>query len=211
MSLNAYYVNECVVEGLAGNLNVCFFKNPTTQRNRESYEPFTVSFRSVFGDAVEEELGVVAVGARCDSKHRFIANKKGADPDKMVYGWNLFVNDTVEDPGDWAIALCKTLNEKKVYVDSFDLTRTSGKPPHFQVLDDITQDPRRKLDQVMMDEGIAKYVIRKHNLKDFGIRRRLKTDEAWRNLLEPYFQDVKRGQGLVEGYLRAQTATNFEP
>ena len=63
----------------------------------------------------------------------------------------------------------------------------------------------------MMDEGIAKYVIKKHDLKDYGVRRRLKTDEAWGGLLQPYFQDVKRGRGVVEDYLRAQIATKFTP
>ena len=48
---------------------------------------------------------------------------------------------------------------------------------------------RRKLDQVMMDEGIAKFVIKKHNLKDYAVHRRIKTDEAWHELLRPYFHD----------------------
>jgi len=203
-NMSAFYIIECVVEGLVGDVNVCFFKNPA-RPNRETYEPFTVPFRSVFKDRLEEDLGVVSIGARCDSNHRFIANKNGADPDKMEYGWSLFVNDTAADPGDWAIELCRKLNTDEAYLNSFDLSRTSGKPPRFQVLDDVTQEPRRKLDQVMMDEGIAKFVIKKHNLKDYAVRRRLKTDEAWHELLHPYFQDFQRGRLVVEDYLRAQT------
>ena len=210
MSSSKFYFNECVVENLEGDLNVAYFKNPG-EPTRESYEPFTVSFRAVYGDRVEDELGVVSIGYRCDAAHQFIPNKKGADPQKMKYGWCLFINDTATDPGDWAIEMCKTLNENQTYLDSFDKQRTNGKTPHFRVLDDITQKPRRKLDQVMMDEGIAKYLLKKYNLKDFGVRRGFKTDEDWNKLLQPYFKDVKRGRGVIEDYLRAQTAAQFTP
>ena len=210
MLSSQFNINECVVERLDGDINVAYFKNPGLP-HRETYEPFLVSFRQVFGDRVEDEIGVVSVGYRCDASHRFIPNKKGSDPEKMRYGWSLFVNDTETDAGDWALAMCKTLNESQAYVGSYDISRTNGKPPRFQVLDEITQEPPRKLDEVMMDEGIAKFLLKKYNLKDFGVRRALKTDEAWNELLQPYFQDVKRGRSVIEDYLRAQTAAYFNP
>lgn len=206
------YLIECVVEKLLGALNVLYFQNPprnTPGQKTEVFEPFMPSFRSVFFDNVKDELLVDAMGARCDSKHQFIRNKKTVtDVNQMKYGWNLLLNESVEDPGDWAIHLCCCLNESQAYKNSFDTQRTSDRSPFFQVLGDITPEggPTRKLDQVMMDNNIARYLCNKFNLKNYAVRRRMNTQEKWDELLQHYFQDTKRGRKVIEEYLNAQTA-----
>ena len=207
------YLIECVVENLQGGLNVLYFQNPARNvaegQKIEVFEPFMPSFRSVFMENVQDELLIHAMGARCDSNHNFIRNKKTVtDVSQMKYGWNLLLNESVEDPGDWAIHLCCCLNESEAYKNSFDTQRTSDRSPFFQVLGDVSPKtgPKRKLDQVMMDNNVARYLCNKFNLKNYGVRRRMNTQEKWDKLLQPYFQDTKRGQEVVEAYLDAQTA-----
>ena len=206
------YLIECVVERLVGGLNVLFFQNPKTRANPDqktvAYEPFMPSFRSVFFNNVQDQLLVDAMGARCDENHQFIPNKKNiSDVKKMKFGWNLLLNESVSDAGDWAIHLCCCLNESEEYKACFDTQRTSDRSPFFQVLSEITPEgePLRKLDQVMMDDGICRYLCNKFNLKNYGVRRRLKTQENWDALLKPYFQDTTRGRKVIVEYLDSQT------
>lgn len=207
------YLIQGVVEKYQGNLNGLYFQNPVRNTSEgqkvEVFEPFMSSFRSVFMDNVKDELLIDAMGARCDSNHRFLRNKKTVtDVSQMKYGWNLLLNESVEDPGDWAIHLCCCLNESEAYKNSFDTQRTSDRVPFFQVLGDVTPKTGllRKLDQVMMDNNVARYICNKFNLKNYGVRRRMKSEEIWHDLLEPYFQDTKRGQKVIEEYLDSQTA-----
>ena len=107
----------------------------------------------------------------------------------MKFGWNLILNESVDHPGDWGIHLCNVLNSSDAYKNSFDINRTQGRIPHFEVVHVLfpEKSERRKLDQVMMDAGVAKFLTKKFNLKNYGVRRRLKSDEDWNKLLEPYF------------------------
>lgn len=207
------YLIQCVVEKLDGNVNVLFFKNPTKNINTPSFEPFMPNFNASFGrDFVERELRIVAMGSRCDSSHQFIPNKKGIkDVKSITFGWFMFLNDDIEDAGNWALHVCNVLNEQESYKQGFDPQKTSDRLPFFQVLDDITEEPKRKLDQVMMDRNIVLYLCNKFDLNNYGVRRHLKTDEAWNELLQPYFQDVKRGREEVEKHLRKQATGTFNP
>ena len=205
---NNSYVIECVVEKLKGFISVLFFKNP----GKDGLEPYLPIFRNVWGENVEEELLIFGIGNRCDSKHQFKRNKRNiADISAMQYGWSLFINESVKDPGDWAIHLCNCLNDSEPYKSSFDTQRTNGRKPHFEVVHvvDPPEEKRRKLDEVMMDDDIAKYLVRKFNLKSYGARRRLKTDEDWKQILHPFFVDVRRGQKVVLKYLSDMAGVGY--
>lgn len=130
MPNNSYGI-ECVVEKLKGSISVAFFKNP----GKEGLEPYLPIFKNVWGDNMGEDLLIHGIGYRCDSNHQFKRNKRNiADISQMQYGWSLFINESVKDPGDWAIHLCNSLNDSDSYKNSFDVQRTNGRKPHFEVV-----------------------------------------------------------------------------
>ena len=205
---NNCYTIECIVEKLDGSISVAFFKNP----GKDGLEPYLPLFKNVWVDNVEEELQIHGIGNRCDSNHQFKRNKRNiSDISTMQYGWRCFINESIKDPGDWAIHLCNTLNDSEPYKNSFDFQRTNGRQPHFQVVHVVypEEGKRRKLDQVMMDDDIAKYLVKKHNLKNYGVRRRLKTDEHWNEMLQPYFVDANRGRKIVLKYLDVLSGVSY--
>ena len=202
------YIIQAVMEKLQGDLNVAYFKNPGS----DGKEPYMPLFKNTFLDNVKDELLVDGIGARCDGTHQFVINKKFiTDASAMKYGWSMFINESVFHPGAWGVHLCNMLSESEAYKSSFDPQRTNGRPPHFEVSHVVYPSPsyRRKLDEVMMDEGIAKYLCKKYNLKNYGVRRRLKTSKDWEKLLQPYFADPKRGQTVIEKFLADQAGLNY--
>ena len=74
------YIIQMVVEKLQAAINVGYFQSPKSAYappNTPIYEPFMTTFRSIFGNKVQDLLLIDAMGARCDSSHQFIPNKKG--------------------------------------------------------------------------------------------------------------------------------------
>ncbi len=202
------YLIEAVLEKLDGGLNVCYFKNI----GKEGLEPFMASFKSVFGEDTKDTLLVDSIGSRSDATHQLIINRKNiTDRKAMRFGWALFVNESVFDPGDWGIHLCNVLNTSEEYKKSFDPTRTAGKMPYFEVTQVKFPEVggRRKLDQVMSDFGVVRYLMKKFNLKSYRSRRRYQTDADWDELLHPYFEDTKRGRTAVEQFLAEEAGADF--
>lgn len=180
---------------LYGRLNGFYFKMMT-----KDGEPFIPGLRNHFQERVEHDFHIDSIGARGkkDGKNyiKMPNRDTGSDSSPSSFSWFCYINDGLEDAVGFVMNAAQVLNNDETYLNKFKLERTNGRKPYFEVVDVISAQDK-KLSQFMFPSDVAKYVNRKHNLSNFGVRQRMNNND-WTNLMKRYFEDPKEGKRLVQ-------------
>lgn len=194
------------VEAFQGGFVGGFFQNP-----RSHQEPFLPLFRPIFQQGMKERLKIDFMAKRCDAQKKMIPSRNiPIRAGTKVYGWNIYMSESVHDEVNFGVNLCNHLNKSEEYRSQFDATKTSGKYPFFFVLDSMTASPKRYLDEAIMDEDVANYVVFKYSLSNLQARRQLQHDENWIKILQPYFKNPLRGKEVVEEFVKEHLAKKYK-
>ena len=178
--------------------------------SRKTNAPFLPSFRATFQDGLRDKLYISVIAVHCTADGKPMRSREAQSEEQAQrFGWPVFVTDMVKDANMYAFHLCNTLNGSKEYIKSFDAQRRFSRKPFFIVTKNMTANPPRKWDQVMVRQDVLKYVCNKFNLRDMQARMQYSTEGRWENLLQHYFTDVDAAKEAIESYIAGDEDTGF--
>ena len=202
---NAYEI-MCFTQQLSDMSVAVYFHNSTRRTNA----PYLPPFRATFQDGLRDTLYISMIGIRCTQEGKPMRSRESqSDEQAERFGWPVFVTDKVADANMYAFHLCNTLNGSKEFIEAFDASRTFNRKPFFIVTKNMTANPPRKWDQVMVRKDVLKYVCDKFNLRDMQARMQYSTEGSWENLLNHYFTDIEAAKEAIEEYIAGAEDVGF--
>ena len=196
----------CFTQQLSDMSVAVYFHTSTRKTNA----PFLPSFRATFQDGLRDKLYISVVAVRCTSEGKPMRSRESQSEEQAQrFGWPVFVTDMVTDANMYAFHLCNTLNGSKEYIESFDPQHKFSRKAFFIVTKNMTANPPRKWDQVMVRQDVLKYVCNKFNLRDMQARMQYAAEGRWENLLQHYFTDVEAAKEAIESYVAGDEDTGF--
>ena len=196
----------CFTQQLADMSVAVYFHSSSRKTNA----PYLPPFRSTFQDGLRDTLYISVIGIRCTEDGKPMRSRDTqSDEQAQRFGWPVFVMDMVADANLYAFHLCNTLNGSEQYIKAFDGQRTFGRKPFFIVSKNMTGNPPRKWDQVMVRKDVLKYVCNKFNLRDMQVRLQYAAEGRWENLLKHYFVDVDAAKEAIESFIEGEEDGGF--